>query len=168
MRDANGRLSVRMLSENDPEMKDIIENGWVWTIVPYYAEVLWPELPDLAASVLNAEHSTFSMASEVQVMVSLANYQAMNMSMTEAIEKIMTSAPPCHAYLHVLWEFVVNYAGGAGAPILMFLDRFSKKYCGSKVLGNNFIEAVTRATWQTRSTKFPFVRHQLLFFRMAL
>ena len=87
LRDANGRLSVQMLSENDPEMKDIIENGWVWTIIPYYAEVLWPELPDLAASALNAEHSTFSMASEVQVMVNLANYQAMNMSMTEASKR---------------------------------------------------------------------------------
>ena len=56
----------------DKVLKDIVQNGWTFTIVPWTAEKIWPSLPDLAQSALNAEHSTFSVPSELQAMAMIA------------------------------------------------------------------------------------------------
>ena len=86
-------------------------NGWVWCIIPFYAAVLWPELPDLIQHALNADHQTYSMASEVQAMVAMASYSE-RATREETIDAIKASMPPCHAYLDVLFEFTEKYAGG--------------------------------------------------------
>ena len=54
-------------------MQEILEHGFEWNVIPAYAMVLWPGLPSLAQRALNAEHMTFSMATELQVMSSMAH-----------------------------------------------------------------------------------------------
>ena len=66
--------------------------------------------------------------------------------------------PPCHAYLHVLADFVKDFAGGPNAPVLKYLDSFSKEFGGTKKLGEVFMSVVTSLKFGTQASKFPFTR----------
>ena len=138
LQDKNGNLNVSQICENDAEFLDIIENGWEWTIIPYIVQKIWPQLPDLFQDALNVEQATFSMPSELQVVASLSNraYHAMatggNPNWTNIKEEVKATQPPCADYLDTLCDFVALYAGGAGAPVVKFLEGFAKEFAGSR------------------------------------
>ena len=122
LKDVNGRINLIQLCEDDLDLKDLITRGWDWWVLPYICQKIWPKLPDLAQDALNAEHATFSMASELQVMVSAANrasldnQHGMEPEWKKINDEVTASQPPCVAYLDVIVQFVKLYAGGAGAP----------------------------------------------------
>lgn len=77
LQDTHGRINKLQLTQDDPEFARIMRDGFdELLVIPAYAEFLWPELPNLAQSALNAEQSSYTMASEVQVMVSMAHFSA--------------------------------------------------------------------------------------------
>ena len=108
------------------------------------------------------------MPSELQVVVSLSNraYHAMatggNPNWTKIKEEVKATQPPCADYLDTLCDFVALYAGGAGAPVVRFLEGFAKEFAGSRKLGEAFLSAVNTMKFPTESSKFPFVRAALL------
>ena len=168
IKDKNGKLNFAQLVEHDTNFAELIQEGWQWTILPYIVQVAWPKLPDLIQDALNAEHATFSMASELQVMVSIANraLAAFNQGQVPDWAKIKNeiraSQPPCADYLETLCEFVRLYAGGNGAPIVRYLEGFGKEWGGGRKLGEAFLAAVVAMKFATESSKFPFVRSALL------
>ena len=164
LKDPSGRLNVSQLCANDSALQDVIENGYEFTVIPWYAEVLFPDLPALAQGALNADHMTYSMANELQVMSQIASLSAAdskpNWKLIE--EKIKSQSPPCKDYLPVLIEFVKNYSGGTDAPIFAFLDSWARSYGSNKKIGQTFFDAITRAAFPSSSTKFPLIRTAFL------
>ena len=130
--DSDGRLNKISLCCEDQEFKDLIEQGWDWTTLPHTCQKIWPKLPDLAQDALNAEHATFAMASELQVMLSMANRAAASASKGDRPDRqkiksdITASQPPCVDYLAILCSFVQQYAGGANAPVIRLFEGFAK------------------------------------------
>ena len=163
--DENGKLNKLQLVNNDAEFASLIDKGWSWTVLPFCVQEVWPKLPDLAQDALNAEHATFSMASELQVMLSMSNRAAQQrdgIDWSKIKADIRASQPPCVEYLDIISRFVQMYAGGANAPIVRYLEGFGKEYGGSNKLGQGFLEAVTTAKFPTEATKFPFTRSALI------
>ena len=160
LQDPTGKLNLLQVTDGDPEFKRIIEQGWTWTVIPAFAEQLWPQLPDLAQNALNADQGSYTMASELQVMSTMAAYASVEetINWSAIIAKVKTAMPPCSSYLGPLVEFVKNYAGGPGAPIIKYLDGFAKEYGGNKVLGETFLQAVVAGQFPTSSSRFPFMR----------
>ena len=164
LKDPNGRLNLIQVAGEDKVLKDIVQNGWTFTIVPWTAEKIWPSLPDLAQSALNAEHSTFSVASELQAMAMIAMHAGIGdkLDWDKAVTLTKASMPPCHAYLDMLCEFVKQYGGGAGAPMVRYLDAFAKAFGENKVIGEQFITSVVTLKFQAASTNFPYLRTALM------
>ena len=73
--------------------------GFAFTIIPWVVGKQWPSLPDLAQAALNAEHATFSMASELQIMAMLAINAGTggDAEWKHAVAKTKQAMPPCHA-----------------------------------------------------------------------
>jgi len=121
LQDANGRLNMQEVCQDNPVLRDIIEHGIEFTVVPAFCEELWPSVADLAQAALNAEHATISEASELQAMTSMAAYAEQfggDTPWEQAMEVVKQSMPPCHAYLDALSEFARLYGGGSGAPMI--------------------------------------------------
>ena len=96
-------------------MERILDHGFTWTVIPAFAMVLFPELPSLAQRALNAEHMTFSMASELQVMAGMAVHAEVeegHCDWSTVVAKAKASQPPCVAYLAVLAQSVEDFSGG--------------------------------------------------------
>ena len=168
LQDANGRINLEQLLGDDIAFEDLIKNGWEWTILPHCCQIVWPKLPDLVQEALNAEHATFRMSSELQVMVSIGNKvsqamaQGIDVDWKRLKDDVTAAAPPCVEYMDPIIQYVKSYSGGEGAPIIRFLEGFAKEYGGSKKLGETFLRAVASARFPTESSKFPFVRAAML------
>ena len=54
LQDQNGNINLLQLCDGDAELLSLVENGFEFSIVPWYAEVIWPQLADLAQNALNA------------------------------------------------------------------------------------------------------------------
>ena len=148
----DGTINKLALCKADPEFEALFEEGWEWTVLSSSVEVQWPELPDLAQKALNAEHSTYNKCSELQVMCAIAHKLGTNDLPKEGIIKmIMASKPACHEYLGDLYEYVVQFGGGEGGPIIRFVESFAKEYGKNKVLGPTFWQTIVGAKMQTVS-----------------
>ena len=165
--EGSGRINVGVLCAGDKNkhMKDVLEKGIEFTIIPWTVEqVFGPQLPELAQAALNADHSTYSKATELQIMSSMA--VAIEGSSEPDWEAVIAGQracmPACHEYLETLAEFVKDYVGGSGAPILRFLDAWAKEYGGNKSLGQTFVQSIVEAKFPSLATRFPFLRAALL------
>ena len=126
LRDENGKINFESLTSDSPILKDCIENGIEFNIIPaWVAECFGAELPDLAQSALNAEHAAYNNASELQVMSTIGIYaqpaaDGTKQAKASVIEMVAQSQPPSLKYLATLYEFVELYGGGAGAPMIKY------------------------------------------------
>ena len=115
LQDPEGNLNELRICGADEVLKDLINNGWTFVIIFAFVEKLFPTLPDVAQAKLNAEHSAFSMASEVQVMAGMHQVMQHGGSEDDAIAAARSALPPCSDYIHVLADFVTRFAdGGSG------------------------------------------------------
>ena len=118
MKDHTGHINLLQLTKDD-EMRAVIEGGFEFTIVPWYAEVLFPELPTRVQAALNAEHTSYSMASELQVAAGIAACAEMageTPNWDTVSKKIQAAMPPCKDYIPVLVDFVKHFSGVVGPP----------------------------------------------------
>ena len=96
---SGGKLNAEGLCR-DPRFKAALNQGWLWTIVPWQAEVTWPHLPDLAQRALNASNNVASLMSELEVCVSIAEFAELmpaGSSFTSCVEAVKMNQPPCQA-----------------------------------------------------------------------
>jgi hypothetical protein len=124
LQDPDGNINLLSLCRDSPVLKEVIEQGFEWTIIPaWVAQCFGAELPDLAQSALNAEQAAYNNASELQVMSTIAIHMA---AMQDAIEKpkvidqVAQSQPPSIRYLSSLYDFVQLFGGGSGAPMIRY------------------------------------------------
>ena len=122
LQDPSGHLNMLSLCKQDPILKDIIENGFEFTIIPAHVENDLVGIADLGQKALNAEQSAFSGVSELQAMSDMASMIDMTDGDVKTrdgiIEAVRASMPPCTEYLPVLCTFAWKYGGGKGAPMI--------------------------------------------------
>ncbi len=119
--DSTGRINMIELTRKDLKLRQLIEQGWEFTILPYQVEATWPSLPDLAQSALNAEQAAYNHASELETMSSMAmvaEAQGDEVNWEVVMKHALASSPPCREYIKPITEFVKLYGGGAGHPIV--------------------------------------------------
>ena len=78
-----------------------------------------------------------------------------------AIDSILSLNLPCARYAKVLLDFVDNYGGGAGAPIIAFMDTVAKKFGCNVTLGQSFWDGVTNVAFSHKIKFFPLTRVSL-------
>lgn len=117
--DDNGRINKLQYCGKDTEMRSLIDDGWEWLIFPASTELVFPGMAQLAQSALNADHKTYSLATELETMMALASL-ADGSDFKTAIEKVLTSEPPCAAYIESVAAYAKLYGGGPGSPILRY------------------------------------------------
>ena len=94
-----GKMNADSLSQ-DPRFHQALSKGWLWTILPWQAEVTWPHLPDLAQRALNASDSVASLMSELEVCVSISEFSELmpeGSSFSDCVEAVKMNQPPCQA-----------------------------------------------------------------------
>ena len=165
--DATGHLNVQAIASGDKDFQTMLEKGWSWTVVPWPVEATWPSMPDLAQRALNAANSVASQASELEVAASIAEFAAMELAVNGSIDwgrcgtAAVAGLPPCTDYVTTLVEYVRLYGGGDGAPMVKYLDEFSKRYGENKRLGEDFIKGVTETVFSA-SRRVPHLRTAFL------
>ena len=165
--DGRGFLNAQSIGQGDAALRQMISVGWGWTILPWQVEAAWPEMPDLAQRALNAANTVASLPSEIEVASAIAEFAETQQSRggsvdwQACVEAATGSNPPCSSYASVIGEYVKKFGGGAGAPLLRYLDDFSKSFGASQRLGQEFISAVTNTCFgATRNV--PHLRTGLL------
>ena len=118
IKDANGRLSVEMLSQN-PEMAALIQKGWRWCIIPWSVANAVPELAGLGQEALNADQATYNVATELEVACNMGRKaEARGGDWAPAIRQAKAAMPPCHSYIDVIALYAQTCGGGPGVPMI--------------------------------------------------
>jgi hypothetical protein len=163
-----GFMSPEELGKDDVSLMSMFSAGWLWTVVPWQAEMAWPGLPDLAQRALNASSSVASQCSELEVASSIAEFAGMqavagDVSWDRCIAAVAASNPPCSEYISIVAEYVRLFGGGTGAPMVKYLDAFAKAYGENRKIGQEFFTAVTQCNFSTSPLNlFPHVRTGVL------
>ena len=166
--DGSGHLNVQHICKGDGKLKRMIERGWSWTILPWQVEMTWPMLPDLAQRALNASNSVASQSSELETAASIAEFAQLQgfsgnpIDWDQCAQAAAASMPPCANYCSTLATYVKLYGGGPGAPIVKYLDEFSKAFGENRRLGEEFIKSITELQFQSLSKLYPHVRTGLI------
>jgi hypothetical protein len=103
LQDATGNLNAESLSK-DPRMKSCLHRGWVWTVLPWQAEVTWPGLPDLAQRALNAGQNVASLMSEFEVCCTIAEFDMLKpegSTFESCVAAVAMNHPPCKAGISI-------------------------------------------------------------------
>ena len=162
LRDSTGCINKEMLCK-DAKFKSVCDSGWTFTIYPWQLEAAFPELPLLGQQALNAEHGCGSAPTEMETAATIGQWASMQraagnlVDWQSAQDQAASSEPACKAYIHSIMAFVKKYGGGAGAPLIKFLDDFAKEYNVSLMLGAEFFKAVTELNLPSNESMFAHV-----------
>ena len=169
LQDVNGNLNQLQLTENDTGLQQILDEGYDWTVVPFFAAVCLPGLAALAAKALNAEQTSYPMESEVQVMASMAAFitqmkesKGKEPVKADVIAFAKSGKPGCRDYLPTLTDFVRYYSGGVNGPVPQFLDNCAQDIGANTKLGGVCFDAIVRTELPgSHAAKLPFLRAAL-------
>ena len=112
-----------------PDMKNLVESGWQWTILKAEAADMFPDLPAFCSMGMNAHNSNTVLSNELEVMMELAALHRSGMNMADAVQAVCQSSPSCKAYRQDCAYFMRLYSGGETFPMLLWLDKFCNLVC---------------------------------------
>ena len=147
--DPKGHLNQSLVCGDDKVMAQMCK-GWKTLCIKWQAEIAWPKLPNVGQLALNASNATPTVSSELAAGVTMAETKATQLALKkpydkqQCIEAAVASNPVCTEYLDVVQEFTDTVGGGAGAPVVVYLDQLAAKYGESLRLGKEFLTTVTR------------------------
>lgn len=165
---SDGVLNLDHVAKGDWKLRSMIQDGWTWLIISWQVEAVFRELPDLAQRALNASNSVASLSTELEVASSIAEFASLQgaqgkIDWDSCIAAAGATAPPCKPYIHVIAEYTKKFGGGTGAPMIKYLDTFSKTFGESKILGVEFLTAVVEANLSGSPLEmYPHIRTGLL------
>ena len=141
--DEQGNI-VPDLVKKDARMAAVLDQGFKWLVFPWQVEETWPLLPDLCQRALNSSHSVTNKSNELAVMAAIVDMESRRSggSYNDVLETLKLSGPVCLPYLDMVGSFACVNAGGPGAPLIHFLDRFAKKFGEHKLLGEEMFAAL--------------------------
>ena len=72
--DSGGLLGGHLYNNSsDSDLKNMIQQGWTWLVLPHYVEESHPELADLIQKALHASNSIYATQSEMELASSIMN-----------------------------------------------------------------------------------------------
>ncbi|CAK0801107.1 unnamed protein product [Prorocentrum cordatum] len=156
-------IDVQKLSQN-AQIKAMIEKGWAWEVVPSIIDELFPGFASVAQKALNTQNHIGTEVGELETCMTLAaiandpgmrqvaDWKAM------AIETVVSLNIPSAKYSKTLLEFVENFGGGDGAPLVSFMDSVAKQFGCNATLGQAFWESITNAAFASKTNMYPLIR----------
>ena len=118
----DGMIDATRIMEKDGHLKDAVAAGLHCTVISRNIVELFPTLPEVGQSILNAKAGCEN--SEIEVMLALhrAAVSRPKLGVAYDWERAMQSAlrnnPPCRGYIRAIAEFVKVNAGGAQGELL--------------------------------------------------
>ena len=160
--EGSNRIFVQKLKENQ-DFKTMLEEGWTWTVVKAEIDIEFPEFAKVAQKALNTANHVGSSVSELEAMVTLADSLVSLAEVDKDFEKLAVKSiqdlcVPCSSYAVVLKNFVKQFAGGPGAPLIHFLDAVANQFQCHVVLGSAFWTALTDIKLGDKVDQRPFSR----------
>ena len=148
LRDKHGNYSYELVVTNSPKLEKLLTKGWTFTVIEPGVEDESPSIPKIAQRALNASNNIACDTSELEVAATIAEYYDMQVTAgcevdwDSCVENVKASQPPCAEYIETIGSYTQNYGGGPGAPIIKFLEFFSKEFGGDRKLGQDFFSAL--------------------------
>ena len=139
-----GKLSLATV--HDKTWLTMCKEGWDFLVIDWEAEQAWPRLPELGQAALNASNNIASTPCEPEVMASIfrffENSDQDEEAWKAALEAAKDNASFISSYVDILGKFLKNFSGGAGAPMIYFLDDFTSAYGVKLRIGRDFMESL--------------------------
>ena len=166
------KIDLQSICQN-VQFKTMIEEGWSWDVVPAVIDELWPSFATVAQKALNTQNHIGTEVGELETCMTLAS-SVYDPGMRElsgwkelAIENVVALNVPSAKYSKTLLEFVLNYGGGEGAPLITFMDDVAKQFGCNVNLGQGFWEALENTVFNSKTCLFPLVRVSLALTNMT-
>ena len=138
----DGILAGKANKDQHP-FRVMCEEGWEWFCIDPEVEVVFPELPGMWQSALNASHAVQGQPLEMETASFIAQRLEQKQSLQDAQEAAAAGSPNCLKYLDAIVQLVAVHGGGSpNFSIIRYLDAFAKSYGKSIVLGEEFVRAV--------------------------
>ena len=159
-------IDRQMICAN-PSFNKMINEGWRWQVVPAVIDELFPAFAKIAQRALNTQNHISTEVGELETCMTLAatiddpGMRELENWKELAIENTVALCVPCSTYSNALLEFVVTYGGGAGAPLVSFMDAVTKQFGCNVSLGQTFWEALAYTKFQSQLQSFPLIRVSL-------
>ena len=161
--DAKGMIDSSVLKKN-AQFKQMIEDGWDWTIIEHGIDELFPAFAKIAQKALNVSNHVATEVSELETAVNLADL-AEDPTITGvtgwqkiAVEHVQSLNVPAAAYADTILQFVTLFGGGKGAPMIKMMDSFAKQFQCNTMLGETWWTAVTGQVFPSKVEKLALLR----------
>ena len=116
--------SAELIDHQSPALRDILDNGWEWTVISAAAEAAFPDLPRFYSLALNAHAANLKQMNEIEAASQLALGLRNGLSLKKAIEEVRASEPQCKASLDAIGFYASHFGGGENMPLIDFLGKF--------------------------------------------
>jgi hypothetical protein len=161
--DAKGFIDQSKLKRN-PQFKEMIEEGWFWTIIEHGIDEVFPAFAKIAQKALNVSNHVATTVSELETAINLAE-MAEDPSITGvkdwqqiAVDHVRSLNVPAAEYAKTILDFVQLFGGGPGAPLIKLMDSFAKQFQCNTALGETFWVAVTTQQFPSAIDKLGLLR----------
>ena len=168
----NGVLNYERVSLQDRGLARACSDGLKWLVLPHCVLAKHDKLASLIQCGLNASGQIIRAESELQVLRRIhacwlaesARCSNARVEFSTVQAKIGRSKPPCSAYLHLMFNFLLRRCGGKGAELLVSTDRFvGLQMIEPKVLGGDVFDTLA-ADVRGCVQQYNLVRHALFKF----
>ena len=159
----DGTINVEKIKKSE-DFNTMVFVGWDWEAVAWEVDVSFPEFSKIAQRALNTQNNSCTQVSELEAQITAADLMD-DATVTcidgweqVAINAITDLALPCSSYISVLLNFVKQFGGGKGAPMVKFMDAFATQFGANAILGDTFWVAVTYTNFIDKTQKFGYCR----------
>ena len=112
LKDSNGNLSLEMLGK-DKILREMVEEGWDWVVIPWYIEEAFPNLPAMVADALNSVNGIFEAQGELKLALTIANAATGGSSFDwDHVSSSCCTSPQVAVYAKYIGKLVRNVGGG--------------------------------------------------------
>ena len=144
----------------------MLREGWEWTIVPAYVDIMFPAFAKIAQQALNISNHIAACMSEMEVAMSIAELVEAGRE-ASVMDHVTDLGVPCACYVEQIKAFVKDYGGGSGSPQISFVDSVAKMFNCNVVLGKKVWTNLTELNFFDQESKYPLLRVALLLVKMV-
>ena len=131
---SNGHLSLDAIVAHgqDHVFRDMVTNGWNWTIISHSVEKALPELPVLVQQALNTVGAATMQPHETEVLQTVSHLYQMaakagsKPNLKACLDQVATSKPTCLPYLETIGYYLTKYGGGSKFPCITMLQHIGR------------------------------------------
>ena len=132
---SNGHLSLDAIVAHgqDHVFRDMVTDGWTWTIISHSVEKAIPELPVLIQQALNTVGAATTLQpNETEVLQTVSHLYQMaanagnKPNLKACLEQVATTKPKCLPYLDTIGYYLTKYGGGAKFPTITMLQHIGR------------------------------------------